>query len=131
MAAVRDTAAMIAGMDPVLRPGIWHFCLLPRGSEALGADALATMQEPEGMSAILSAEDAARHGFGTEMPMAHILLQVHSALDGVGLTAAVSAALAEGNIPCNIVAGFHHDHLFVPKDQADRAVAVLKARAAA
>lgn len=41
-------------------------------------------------------------------------LQVYSALEGVGLTAAVSQTLAEHDIPCNIVAAFQHDHVFVP-----------------
>ena len=56
------------------------------------------------------------------------LLQVHSALDGVGLTAAVAGALAAAGIACNVIAAFHHDHLFVP---AARAGAVLLAAQAA
>jgi hypothetical protein len=47
--------------------------------------------------------------------MACLTLRVHSALDGVGLTAAVASALAEIGIPCNMVAAFHHDHAFVPE----------------
>jgi hypothetical protein len=54
---------------------------------------------------------------------------VHSALDGTGLTAAVSAALAAAGIPCNMVAAFHHDHVFVPAAMAARALAVLQQRA--
>ena len=52
---------------------------------------------------------------------------MNSALDGVGLTAAVSGALAAEAIPCNVVAAFHHDHIFVPSGMAERALAVLKA----
>ena len=58
------------------------------------------------------------------------LLTVHSDLAGVGLTAAVAAALADANIPCNIVAAFHHDHVFVPAGQAQQALAALVDRAA-
>ena len=56
-----------------------------------------------------------------------ITLQVHSALDGVGLTAAVAGALAAQGIACNMVAAYHHDHAFVPEAQAEAALAVLLA----
>lgn len=51
---------------------------------------------------------------------------MHSALDGVGLTAAFSSELAGAGISCNVVAGYHHDHLFVPEADAERALAVLR-----
>ncbi|MEL6410886.1 MAG: ACT domain-containing protein, partial [Pseudomonadota bacterium] len=68
-------------------------------------------------------------GYEAELPMARITLSVHSALDGVGLTAAVSGLLANNAIPCNMVAAFHHDHVFVPVDQAERAMQLLQALA--
>jgi hypothetical protein len=55
-----------------------------------------------------------------------ITLRVHSALEAVGLTAAVSAALAREGVSCNVVAGFYHDHLFVPHDSAAQAVRLLE-----
>lgn len=55
-----------------------------------------------------------------------ITLRIHSALDAVGLTAAVAQALAEYGLSCNVVAGFHHDHLFVPHERAAEAVALLE-----
>ena len=54
---------------------------------------------------------------------------MHSALDAVGLTAAVSTALADAGISCNVLAGFHHDHLVVPADRATDALALLSALA--
>jgi uncharacterized protein len=48
------------------------------------------------------------------LAMRQITLDVHSALDGVGLTAAVAVALAAEGIPCNMIAAHHHDHVFVP-----------------
>lgn len=124
MTPIRDTAAMIAGMSPVLRPGAWVF--VTSDDPALRAEAIATMREPEGLSLIVPAELAPG---GIEM--AQITLEVASALDGVGLTAAVAGALAEAGIPCNMVAGHHHDHAFVPTRRADEALAILGARAAA
>jgi len=58
-------------------------------------------------------------------PMRQITLNVFSSLDGVGLTAAVAMALAEVGIPCNMVAANHHDHVFVPSDRAEEAMACL------
>jgi len=56
-----------------------------------------------------------------------ITLTIHSALAAVGLMAAVSRALADAGIGCNPVAGYFHDHLFVPEGDLDRALEVLAA----
>lgn len=53
-----------------------------------------------------------------------ITLTVHSSLEAVGLTAAVSAKLAEKEISANVIAGYYYDHIFV---QSSKAEAVLKA----
>ena len=128
---VKDTTAMIAGMDPVAMQGVWHFATVDdKTATRLLPDALAMMREPEGMSLLLSEDTATREGLLGDLPMAQILLQVTSALDGVGLTAAVSAALTKADIPCNVIAGALHDHIFVPVDEAARAVDILRARAA-
>jgi hypothetical protein len=54
-----------------------------------------------------------------------ITLGVQTTLQQVGLTASFAGRLAEAGISCNVVAGFHHDHLFVPRDRADEAVVLL------
>jgi hypothetical protein len=59
--------------------------------------------------------------------MRMITLTVHSSLAAVGLTAAFSARLAREGIGANVVAAFHHDHIFVPAADAERALAALKA----
>ena len=130
MAAVSDRGAMIRGMEPVLDPATWHFVTVTDVSVIADTSPLATFVEEEGLSLILSAEDAGNAGLSTDMPMARITLTVHSALDGVGLTAAVASALADAGIPCNMVAAFHHDHAFVPLDDAPRALAILQDLAA-
>lgn len=129
MTVVKETHAMIAGMAPVIDPETWHFCttndhdLAGRARE----HALAGFVEDEGFSLILPDTAAKDMGFECDMPMTRITLSVHSALDGVGLTAAVASALAEAHIPCNMVAAYHHDHAFVPVEQAERALEVLSA----
>jgi hypothetical protein len=87
----------------------------------------ATIAEDEGTTTVLSVTDAQRLGVHPEFVAAWLTVDVPSALDSVGLTAVLATALAAENIPCNVLAGYHHDHLLVPSDRADRAVAVLEA----
>ena len=131
MGPVRDRGAMIRGMAPVLDPETWHFVTVTDVSVIAGTSPLATFVEEEGLSLILSDADAEAAGLPMDMPMARITFTVHSALDGVGLTAAVATALADAGIPCNMVAAFHHDHAFVPLADAPRALAILTALAEA
>jgi hypothetical protein len=77
-------------------------------------DAFALIREAEGVTIV-------RPGKG----WARITLGIHSGLDAVGLTAAVSAALARRGISANIVAGLHHDHVFVPWQRRGEAMRIL------
>jgi hypothetical protein len=129
---LRDTAAMIAAMAPALDPVIYAFVTSadPAIAASAAPSALATFREEEGLSLILPLATARELGFPDPVPMARITLTVHSALDGTGLTAAVATTLAAADIPCNMVAAFHHDHVFVPAGVAAPAVALLQRRAA-
>ncbi|KJK54987.1 ACT domain-containing protein, partial [Saccharothrix sp. ST-888] len=89
-----------------------------------------TVSEPEGPTVVVPQEEADALGLRYEFVAAWITLRIHSALEAVGLTAAVAGRLAEHGISCNVVAGFHHDHLFVASGDADRAIAVLDELAA-
>jgi len=122
---IRDAAGMLAGMTPVLQDGEFVFCTLADATVLGGLTPLGSFREAEGLSVILDRAAAAGAGFDVSLPMRRITLQVHSALDGVGLTAGVAAALAQADIPCNMVAAFHHDHVFVPADKAEMALQVL------
>ncbi|MCT4684811.1 MAG: ACT domain-containing protein [Roseicyclus sp.] len=122
MPEIAQTAAeMIGGMSPELKPGLWVFVTVPQRADAARhmPQALASFAEAEGLSLILPADMA------EGQPMRLITLRVHSALDGVGLTAAMSGALAAEGIPCNMVAAFHHDHVFVPAAMAEAALGIL------
>ena len=122
---VRGAGEMVAGMTPDLKPGAYVFCAAgDRDWAALTP--LAMFREAEGVSLILEQGAAEAAGFPVEAPMALITLNVYSALDGVGLTAAVATALAEVGIACNMVAALNHDHFFVPADRADEAVETLR-----
>ncbi|MEX0371450.1 MAG: ACT domain-containing protein [Tateyamaria sp.] len=123
---VKNTQAMIAGMMPQLRPGTWVFCTDPN-PESTPPNAFAMIREAEGTTFVLPRETAKSLGYDASLGMRQITLNVFSDLEGVGLTAAVSAALTEAGISCNVVAAFHHDHVFVPEADAERAMEALLA----
>ena len=125
---IRDTQAMLANMTPVLKDGEFVFCAMQDADVIARALplALGSFKEEEAVTLILGRTDAAALGLNETMPMRRIVLEVFSSLEGVGLTAAVASALAAENIPCNMVAAFHHDHVFVPSDMAERALTVLR-----
>ena len=127
---VSDLVALLAGMDPELHQGEYVFCSTPLDAELpAGLDPVATVREAEGRTLVLTREAAENAGLAGAFRSAWITLRVRSALTAVGLTAAVATALTRDGIACNVVAGLHHDHLFVPVDQADRALAALAALA--
>lgn len=125
---IRDRASMIGGMTPVLHDGNHIFCTTDDAALATRClpIALAMLREAEGVSFVLPMGDARRLGFDCTLPMVRIGLAVYSALDGVGLTAAVATVLADRSIPCNMIAGYHHDHVFVPADCAQEAFDTLQ-----
>jgi hypothetical protein len=118
---------MISGMTPAPQTG--DFVFITTDDSAVVARitplAIASFKEAEGMSMIVTVEVAKEAGFEIGSPMRCITLNVYSSLDGVGLTAAVSAALGDASIPCNMVSAFHHDHVFVPSAMCDRAMEIL------
>lgn len=117
---------MLAQMAPRLDDRTYCFVLVDPSSapQALGA-AIGTFREDEGVTAVVP-EEVARE-LGSEGPaLARITLMVQSALEGVGLTAAVASTLAEDGIACNVIAAYHHDHLFVPAAAGTRALALLE-----
>ena len=113
-------------MRPVRRPGAFVFVTVP-AAEPVPPEALASVVEEEGRTLVLERDEADRRGHAYGFVAAWITLEVHSALDAVGLTAAVSAALTDAQISCNVLAGHHHDHLLVPEDRADDALGALRA----
>jgi hypothetical protein len=129
MAAEVDLRHLLQTMQPELQPGRYVFVSVPRTPD--GVDPLAMIREAEGVSLVLAQSDADRLGLAHDYVAAMITLQVHSSLAAVGLTAAVAGALAEAGISCNVVAGYHHDHLFVPVEQGARAADLLQALSSA
>ena len=57
---------------------------------------------------------------------AWITLQYQSDLQEIGITAKFSTALANAKIACNVVAGFYHDHIFVPYSDREVALKIIE-----
>jgi hypothetical protein len=127
MTPIADLPALLRMMQPVLNPGTYVFAPVPGGRQ-LPADAIvASIREPEGLSVVMEESAAQRARLSPVFRCAWITLSVNSDLQAVGLTAAFSSALARAGISCNVVAGVNHDHLFVPIEQANPALEVLRA----
>lgn len=131
MSGETNLARLLQGMTPQLNPGQYVFCCVAPEHDCSGLQPLASLRESEGLSLVLPRATADAHGLRYDYVAAWITLQVHSSLAAVGLTASFSAALAQAGVSCNVVAGFHHDHLFVPVERAERALSTLRALAAA
>ena len=122
MAGETDLGEMLATLEVVRRPGVFTYIT----SETVGVgQAAAMIREDEGTTLVVSTEVATEHGYAIEFEAAWLTLVVHSSLEAVGLTAAFSAAFGARGIACNVLAGHVHDHILVPLDLADEAVAAL------
>lgn len=119
---------LIAALEPRLLPGEFSFCSIAQGRYGDHADLapVGAFTEAEGLTLILDADVARSNDLATGGAYRMITLGVQSNLDDVGLTARVATTLARYQISANVVAAYHHDHLFVPAADAERALAALR-----
>lgn len=122
---VADFGRALADLRPKLRPGRFVFVSVPSGSLSLLSSAEATVVEDEGLTAVLPKEVADEAGLKYDYVGGWITLRVVSDLALVGLTAAVAQRLTESGISCNMIAGRFHDHVVVPWESREHAVAAL------
>ncbi|WP_426807793.1 ACT domain-containing protein [Pseudomonas sp. WOUb67] len=126
MSGETSIAKLLSGMQPSLNPGEYVFCTLSDPAKLNGEFPIGTFREQEGLTAILERTKADALGLEYSYVAAWITLTIHSALEAVGLTAAFATALGNANISCNVIAAYYHDHIFVAKDDAQQALAVLQ-----
>lgn len=119
-----NLTAILRALRPELHPGEFVYCSV--ASAPPDINAVMSFREAEGLTLIVAREVADAHSLAHAFPCAWITLRVHSSLAAVGLTAVVAAALADAGIACNMVAAYHHDHAFVPRDRAAEAMEILK-----
>ncbi|WP_062312725.1 ACT domain-containing protein [Demequina rhizosphaerae] len=122
--AITDLAELLSNLSVRLDPEryVWaSVSVVPEGWSPV-----VTVEESEGVTVVLREDDATALDLAYEFPSARITLEVHSSLEAVGLTAAFARVLADAGVSANVVAGFHHDHVFVPWDRREDALAALE-----
>lgn len=127
MSGETNLQVLLANMKPRLRPETFVFCTLPHAAygDLAHLEPMASFAEDEGLTLVISQERADGEGLEYEGTFRCVSLEVHSSLEAVGLTAAVATALGNHGISANMLAGFFHDHVFVPSDRAELAMTVL------
>jgi hypothetical protein len=131
MTGETDLSALFAAMEPAPTDGVWVFATLQPGAAIpQGVAPLMTYGEAEGLTLIVRQNEAEAAGLAHVFPSRRITLNIHSSLEAVGFLAALLPVLAAAGIGVNPVSGYFHDHLFVPADRADEALALLREIAA-
>lgn len=127
MSTEHNLRSLLQHMQPELQDGIFVFATLRADSKIpAGINPLLTFREREGTTLVMLREEADSIGLSWQFAARLITLNVHSALDAVGFLAAITTRLADAGISVNAVSAFYHDHLFVPSDKADEALALLQ-----
>ncbi|PWL40290.1 acetyltransferase [Flagellimonas aquimarina] len=125
MSGETNLVAILSKMKPVLHEESYVFVSVPESFQIDLTVVHGTFKEKEGITLILKKENADKLHLNYDYIASCITLMVHSSLQSVGLTAAVSNALAEKQISCNVVAAYYHDHIFIDKLDAKKAMDVL------
>lgn len=120
-----ELSTLLKTLKATLVDGVYVFVTRPPGSPTDHLPARMVFHEAEGPTLIMLQKDAEQHGLDHAFACRMITLDVHSSLDAVGFMAVIATKLAADNMGVNPVAGFFHDHVFVPEDKADEAMQVL------
>ena len=127
--AEKDLSTLLSTLDVQQKDGIWRFETIA-ADEASWAELVnlrdtrkiaMLFQEREGLTVVTTASATTP----SENQWAWLELSVYSDLQAVGFLAAVAEALAAADIPCNAIAAYHHDHIFVPSSRAEDAIAAI------
>jgi len=122
-----DRNALLRNLEPRLGAEELVYCTVGQADfRRLELDPVCTFREAEGITLIVTRADAERCKLASSYPCRMITLTVHSSLDAVGVLAAVASKLAQEGISVNVVSAYYHDHLFVPAEAAERALAAIR-----
>jgi len=125
MAGETNITTLLKTMRPILNEGEYVFCTVDASQTIDQTIIIGSFKEKEGLTLVLEKSVADNLKLNYSYIAAWITLTVHSSLEAIGLTAAFSNALAKDGISCNVVAAYYHDHIFVAKDDAEKAMVVL------
>ncbi|HEY9761807.1 MAG TPA: ACT domain-containing protein [Trichocoleus sp.] len=126
MVGETDLSKLLQTMQPELKAEEFVFCTVPPEQlSKLAVRPVGLFYEQEGISLILSKQQAERREIPYHYPCRLITLKVHSSLHAVGFLATITQALAAWGISVNPVSAYYHDHLFVPADRVEDAMNCL------
>ena len=125
MSGENDLATLLRTLTAKLHPETYVFATL----DAVPSNITPRMifVEDEGITLICTRKQAEAAGIAYDFPCRMITLDVHSALEAVGFIAHIATRLAAAGMGVNPVAGYFHDHLFIPEGREDDALAVIDA----
>ncbi len=131
MSGETDLQKLVAGLKPRLLPGEFVFVTFAdaRYGDYAELEPVASYREDEGLTLVVPRARALAAGLETSESLRAITLDIHSSLEAVGLTALIATALAERGISANVLAGYFHDHVYVPTGRADEALSALESLA--
>jgi len=127
MSGEKNLAVLLNNLSPSIGKEDWVFVTMPgQYGDFKHLNPLCVFSEKEGLSLIITKLMAMKNQIEYQGVYKAVTLEVHSSLESVGMTAAVTGRLAEKGISANVVAAFYHDHIFIPADKAEEAVEALE-----
>ena len=119
---------LIKQLSPTLDSTTYVYCTVPKAKygELEHLKPIVSIAELEGLTLVIPLDEAKTEGLDYYRVFRRITLEGHSSLEALGLTSVVTSLLAERGITTNVIAGFYHDHMFVPSDRIDEAMRALK-----
>ena len=135
-----DLAKLLESVHPIVNPGEYLFLAvddetlerIPRAATLFEfKEHRCGQHREEGTTVVVERQQAAQLGLRPrdDYVASWITLQVQSSLEAVGLTQHVAEQLAEVGVSANVVAAYHHDHVFVHSRDRDTAREALLALA--
>ena len=126
MSGETNLGKLIKQMKPVLNEGEFVFATVVNTEDISRKHTICEFKETEGTTLVLERRKADELNLSYNYIASWITLDIHSSLDAVGLTAIFSTELAKFNISCNVIAAYYHDHIFIDKKDAVKAINILK-----
>jgi hypothetical protein len=126
---IKDLKVLLSSMKAKLSDERYIFCTLQQQvivQSIIDLNPIGIFKEKEGISLIITKEIAEQNNIKFDSIFRLISLQVYSSLDAVGLTAAIATKLVSSRISANIVAAYYHDHIFVPEENATKALSLVE-----
>lgn len=116
---------ILRSVRPLHNEGDYVFCEINKLSVIDPVKIIMLIKEQKGYTVIVQKETADQQKLDYSFVAAWISVLSNTSIEAIGFTATFSKALADNNISCNVVAGYHTDHLFVNKKDIFKVIEIL------